>query len=235
MVTVTGTYADPAGKPASGWVGFTPDVAAVNAGRIITQAMVVGELDATGSFSVDLLASDDPGWALPDGQRMPYIITESVAGLQGGWMAYIDGPGPADISELVPLVEAPTFPTWDPLATFDYHKTNSPIAVGDSWTEINALAIDRPAGLYVWAVSVTWVFDSSNRSAEFRFSTDGGQTWGEAWRLEPSDNTNRHPLFYSFPVQHAGGPRSVIMQARKLSAQGVLTVTYSDLWYQRVG
>lgn len=107
MITVTGQYVTAAGIPASGWVAFTPDVSAAHDDRIVTQSPIVGELDASGAFSITLIASDDPGWALPDGQSMPYVITESVTGLQSGWMAYVNGPGPVDISELSPLTVAP--------------------------------------------------------------------------------------------------------------------------------
>lgn len=105
MYTLTGSYAPANGSPAYGWVDVTPDIVAVADGVTIVQQPVRAALQG-GSFSLTVIASDDPGWNLPDGQRMPYIIQESVDGLQRGWMAYLDGTG-GDVADLVPLVEAP--------------------------------------------------------------------------------------------------------------------------------
>lgn len=105
MYTLTGSYAPADGSPAAGWVDVTPDIVAV-ADRVTIVQYPVQTVLSGGSFSLDVIPSDDPSWALPDGQRMPYIIRESVEGLQRGWMAYLDGAG-GDIADLVPLVEAP--------------------------------------------------------------------------------------------------------------------------------
>jgi len=124
-------------------------------------------------------------------------------------------------------------PGFEPL--FVYHKTDTPIAVPGTWTEINRLSVvDAPAGTYLWSVSITWQFDLVNRSALFRFSNDDGQTWGREYSIEPNETTNLVPFFYEFPIEHSGGSRQVIMQCRKEDANGTLEVLFSDLIYQRV-
>jgi hypothetical protein len=119
--------------------------------------------------------------------------------------------------------------------TFDFNKQSTPVILTETFQTVNSLAIDRPAGIYLWAVSLTWAYTSTSQSIELRFSTDGGQTWGPTWIMEPKDSQDRMPFFYSFPVQHQGGERQVIMQGRKTSQVGAAQVTISDLWYQRVG
>ena len=123
----------------------------------------------------------------------------------------------------------------DSLRSYDYAKASAVNDIPDTWTEVNRLSIDRPAGTYEFGVSLTWEYDVTNRSAEMRFSTDDGQTWGRTYRHEPNDGTDVQPFMYSYPLEHPGGPRSVIMQARKTSASGTLNVAFCDLFYRRVG
>lgn len=119
--------------------------------------------------------------------------------------------------------------------TFDYNKQPTPIALTETFQTVNELTMDRGPGVYLWAVSATWWYTTTNRAVELRFSVDGGQTWGPTFHMEPSDAQDRMPFFYSFPVQHPGGVRRVIMQCRKTSPNGAAEIQYSDLWYQRVG
>jgi hypothetical protein len=308
MVTVTGTYHDAAGNPATGAVALTPDVSAVNAGHIITQAPVLAVLDSDGSFTAQVVASDDPGWEFADGVRMPYIVTEDVSGLRSGWMAYIDGPGPVDVSDLVPLSAAPSFPTVDPadyqlrsekgqprgyvplddqgriasptinsaaltgvntvpdvplgtvgdtIANLDYvygtvvnnlqahnlnmHRAfireNAGVAnVPDTWTEIGYLNVaTHEPGTWFFTVSIVWEFDSTNRSALFRFSQDNGATWGDEFSIEPGDATDVQPFSYMVPRLSQGAASVVRMQARKeTGSPGTLTTRYCDLTFFRV-
>lgn len=59
-VTVTGTYVDAAGNPASGTVTITPDFEVVDTtdSTVIVSAPVTATLDASGHFSVTVVASD---------------------------------------------------------------------------------------------------------------------------------------------------------------------------------
>lgn len=59
-VTLTGTYTDATGAPAAGWVTITPDFEVVDATdrQLIYPAPVQATLDASGHFTVTLVASD---------------------------------------------------------------------------------------------------------------------------------------------------------------------------------
>lgn len=68
-VTVTGRYIDHNGSPVRGSVTFDTDYYVLDAGEnvVVIEAPITVNLDATGSFSVDLIATDDPqmtptGW-----------------------------------------------------------------------------------------------------------------------------------------------------------------------------
>ena len=166
-------------------------------------------------------------------------VSRGVEGPQGdkgdtGDEGIIIGPTPPPNTDVLWADTAEDSPKiwFDPL--FVYSKTDVPIDIPATWTEINRLTVDAPAGTYLWGISITWEFDVTNRSAYFRFSRDDGQTWGAEYAVEPSDASNIHPFFYQFPIEHPGGSRQVVMQARKENNQGVLTVLYSDLYYQRV-
>lgn len=68
-VEVTGRYVDHNGSPVRGSVTFDTDYYVLDAGEnvVVIEAPITANLDATGSFSVDLIATDDPdmtptGW-----------------------------------------------------------------------------------------------------------------------------------------------------------------------------
>ena len=65
LVTVTATYEDAHGNPASGRVSLRPLVQAGNldSKRIVTTRKVTADLDETGSISLQVVASDDADWA----------------------------------------------------------------------------------------------------------------------------------------------------------------------------
>jgi hypothetical protein len=104
MVTLTGTYTQADRTPAAGRVTVQPMVTQAHDLKMVTQAGVTARLDGDGSFSVELIASDDPGWAAGP---MPYVFTEEVEGQLAQWMAFVDGPGPVNIASLAPLDQAP--------------------------------------------------------------------------------------------------------------------------------
>jgi hypothetical protein len=68
-VEVTGRYIDHNGSPVRGSVTFDTDYYVLDAGQnvVVIEAPITVNLDATGSFAVDLIATDDPdmtptGW-----------------------------------------------------------------------------------------------------------------------------------------------------------------------------
>lgn len=60
-VTVTGRYIDHNGSPVRGSVTFDTDYYVLDAGEnvVVIEAPITANLDATGSFAVDLIATDD--------------------------------------------------------------------------------------------------------------------------------------------------------------------------------
>lgn len=136
MVTVTGTFLRPDDTPCTGAVTFAVYVAASDTtpdDRVVTPAPVVVRLYDTGSFTVDLVASDDDGWQT-DGP-MPYTIGINVTGQRAyNYAAYINDPGPYDIGELVVLDWPPNvanIPNQGDAATVDAGTTTT----GDAGTD----------------------------------------------------------------------------------------------------
>lgn len=77
MSTVTATYTNATGDPASGTVYLSP-VARVGTSdpRIITEKRVWSDLDANGAISIDVLASDDASWLTEE--QVPYLVEERL-------------------------------------------------------------------------------------------------------------------------------------------------------------
>ena len=117
-VTVTGTYLDDDGIPAEGALIFTPSVATLRDpahDTIIKLRQTRVDLDATGSFSIPLIATDDPD-LIPEGWH--YDVTERIVGTpQRVWLLQLphtltsidiaDVPSSVDPSQ--PVYPAPVF------------------------------------------------------------------------------------------------------------------------------
>ena len=118
--------------------------------------------------------------------------------------------------------------------TYDYNKAQDILAIPDTYTELNNYTSpSRPAGIYEVGMSFTWDFTIVNRSAYFRWTTDGGGNWNE-FISEPKDVQDKQGVYYQYPVDHPGGPMSITTQMRKEDGLGVLNVTFSDVWFRRV-
>lgn len=107
LVTVTGDFGLADGAPAQGTVRFAPYLVATHTTPpvIVTRATVAVELDAAGAFTVDLLASDDPGWLTTE--PVPYLVRWSVTGSYAEKVVLIPAGGPWDLTQLVDLDEPP--------------------------------------------------------------------------------------------------------------------------------
>jgi hypothetical protein len=105
MVTVYDTLLLPDGTPAKGMVTFTLAVAAPDDQAIYTAAPVVAEVCPDGSFSVELVASDDPDWRTNG--PIPYIVSAATNGLAGTFTAMISEGGPWRLSDLLPIIDMP--------------------------------------------------------------------------------------------------------------------------------
>lgn len=115
--TITGTIHDLDGNPATGHVyisltGITPALVKDQAGDVVISGILHRELDAQGSFTVDLPATDDPalnptGFGYSVGVRIPgresiTVTTDLAAGVT---------------KQVEDLVDAPSA-SFDPTATY---------------------------------------------------------------------------------------------------------------------
>jgi hypothetical protein len=90
-IRVTGSYKVPTGAGAVGTIHFALPVALVQPGTVVPAGSVDVAPDATGAFSIILLANDDPS-TVPAGTA--YLVTESL------------GPVPRTYSIVVPRASA---------------------------------------------------------------------------------------------------------------------------------
>lgn len=122
----------------------------------------------------------------------------------------------------------------NPLLTYDYVKESAIVIADDNYETIAELITPtRDKGVYEYRMSMTYSLNSTNTSAYFRFSLDGGTTWTE-FRTEPKDNTDSVPMYYSFPKPLPREVLQLMMQARKENAGDVLNIEFIDLMIARV-
>ena len=118
--------------------------------------------------------------------------------------------------------------------SFDYSKTTDIMNIPNAWTEINRLEKYISPGTYVFNFALTWIFTANNSSALFRFSNDGGTTWGEIYSIDPPVTDGQVPFTYGYPIEWAGGDARIVMQCMKESAVGTLDITFCDIWFDQV-
>jgi hypothetical protein len=121
-----------------------------------------------------------------------------------------------------------------PFAPSYSYATGSSIVVA-STTYANILTLTTgtlEAGVYELSQSMLYSLDSTNNSAFFRFSTNGGATWSEI-RREPKDNADILPHTYITTIVHAGGVFEIQIEARKEALGDTLTVSAIDAIFER--
>lgn len=119
--------------------------------------------------------------------------------------------------------------------SFDYIKEPPTLDIPDTWTDIISISKNKVAGVYVLAMSMTWTYDRTNKSAFFRFSTDGETTWHE-FVAEPKDKTDSNSFYYSFPIDHSlDGIIQVKVEGKKEATGGQMDINFADLWIERKG
>jgi hypothetical protein len=102
-VPVTGTFVGANGTPAKGHIRFVSDQVVVSEGVVIVPREVKAELDATGSFSIELPATNDPDIAPASGWT--YTVIEAVRGGREPYGIFVpfDAVG-VDLSTVTPTV-----------------------------------------------------------------------------------------------------------------------------------
>jgi hypothetical protein len=110
LITVVGTYVDLSGNPLAGTVSFTPigtviEVKDAVYKQIIIPATVTATLNASGTFSINLPASDDPD-VTPNGWT--YLVVETFGGFTNSYSITvpISTVGTLDLSTIAPATPA---------------------------------------------------------------------------------------------------------------------------------
>lgn len=103
-ITVTGTFLNPQGVPASGTVTFTPSTTPLKdvASKLFTGGSVTVTLNGSGAFAVPLICTDDNDLS-PSGWT--YTITTVVNGLTSTYTGKVIPYSPlsaTDLSDLLP-------------------------------------------------------------------------------------------------------------------------------------
>lgn len=117
--------------------------------------------------------------------------------------------------------------------TYDTVKESDILNIPETWTNIITLNTpERPAGTYVFGISLTYTFLSANKSAFLRFRVDGG-VWNE-FRSEPKDVSDTNTVYYAYPAEYEAGEHVFEVQMRKEDAvSNQLDVTFADLFFER--
>jgi len=117
--------------------------------------------------------------------------------------------------------------------SYNYIKGAGITVTNDVYEEIIRLTTGSlDAGIYKLSQSMLYSLNSTNTSAFFRFSIDGGVNWSEI-RREPKDNLDTLPSSYTSTIVHIGGIMDIVIQSRKESASDILNVASIDVIFER--
>jgi hypothetical protein len=122
------------------------------------------------------------------------------------------------------------------ILTYDSAKASAVevTAIQPAYQNIVTLNVpNREAGQYVMGMSMTYVFDTTARSAYMRWRVDGGD-WQDRIS-EPNDASDISTHYYEYPETYPAGPHVIELEMAKEDGIGTLTVSYADLFFQRVG
>lgn len=107
LVTVTGRFEQPDNAPGVPgtmvWTLVPGDVPDTSEPVTVLAGPVRAPLDATGTFSVALRATDDPELVAHTTGPLAYRVQRTVAGLTSCWYVAVPLPGPWDWWELSPM------------------------------------------------------------------------------------------------------------------------------------
>lgn len=170
-VEVTGRYVDASGAAVRGSVTFTLDTPLLDAGAstVIIETEYTVALDSTGSFAVDLPATDDPD---VDPNGWTWKLTPNFTGADSLTFSL-----PASLAPSVDVtVLSPALPT--PSPTYSYVLTSA-IGAPSGVAPLNVSGTIAPAYLGDESITVAKI-DSDVATAGQAIVADGtgGATWG---------------------------------------------------------
>ncbi len=106
------------------------------------------------------------------------------------------------------------------LLTFDHDKVeNVDITTTDpDWTDILTLTTpDRESGVYGASFGLQFTLNSTTQSFMYRFSLDGGTSWGPIYQKEVKDRSNTEIIEVTDILEHSGGPIDLRVQVTRES------------------
>ena len=87
------------------------------------------------------------------------------------------------------------------------------------WTDLMVLDTpDLATGVYALSFSLQFNMDSTNRSFMYRFSLDGGATWGAIYQHESKDKSNTDVVEVFDVINHTTGDLDVAVQVTRESS-----------------
>ena len=117
-----------------------------------------------------------------------------------------------------------------------YSKFQGNSTTSKVYSPLGSLTVPKPpSGVYEYKFSMTWTYSTTNRSAYFRVSYDGGASWFEI-RKEAKDTTDLYPIYYAFPhvfTQTGNDDIELLVEYRTEANGDVLNVLYLDLVVER--
>jgi len=117
--------------------------------------------------------------------------------------------------------------------TYDYKKVKDQVTTSDAYAPLVSMATPaREAGTYEIKISSTFTYNTTGKSAFFRWSIDGGTNW-EEFSVEPKDVTDKKALSYDFPYEHLGGAIDIRLEFKCESASNTLTVLFANLVFEQ--
>jgi len=104
------------------------------------------------------------------------------------------------------------------ILTFDYNVAeNIDILTTDpAWTDVISVStLERETGLYKATFSLKFHMNSTSQSFLYRFSLDGGTTWGPAYEKEVKDRHNTEVVEVIDMIDHPGGQIEIFCQCTR--------------------
>lgn len=160
------------------------------------------------------------------------IIYGDEASYNGVYLSKVNQPTLIlDLIKITGLIQTPN----NPLMTYDNANLTSPIIVNsDVYTEVLRLTTPpRVQGTYEIKMSMIYSYNTISRSAYFRWSEDGGNTWFEM-QEEPKDTLNKLVKSFFHVDEFAGGIKDIIIQSHCENATDILNIYDMLIAYQRV-
>jgi len=118
------------------------------------------------------------------------------------------------------------------LSFYKFTKVTAFTVPDDNYIEAGRLTETIEAGTYEIKFSITYTYNTTTKSAFFRWSLDGGATWQEVSE-EAKDKTDVRPRYYAFPKVLTAGQKDIIFEAKKEAAGDVMTIDFLDIILDR--